>query len=185
MADSKPEVSPRAKQGRDFPLLALGLKYLPLWAAVAAGLWTLWTYVGDEAKARVAAVAQAERDSRARLLEAQKPFLDKQLALYFETAEVAGILATTTPGMQDPTWTSNYARFQRLYWSELSMVEHPVVEAAMVDFRKKLLAFADGPGNPTAEAQSEVQQSSLRLAHAIRAGIQSSWGDPNTVARSP
>ena len=53
----------------------LTTKLLPVLVAVIGGLWGLYTYIDHAKEAR-------EKELLTRRLEAQKPFLDKQLALY-------------------------------------------------------------------------------------------------------
>ncbi len=53
--------------------------------------------------------------AKARHLEAQKPFLEKQLELYFEAANINGQLSVTHP--TDDKWAKSENRFWQLYWS--------------------------------------------------------------------
>jgi hypothetical protein len=50
--------------------------------------------------ARSAGLAAAQ-DSQTRLIEAQRPFLVKQLDLYFETAQIAGKLVSLDPASEE------------------------------------------------------------------------------------
>jgi hypothetical protein len=59
---------------------------------------------------------QQKQQATARLLEAQRPFLEKQLSLHFEAAQVASKLVTLKPGAD---WDNTETRFWQLYWSEL------------------------------------------------------------------
>jgi len=153
---------------------------LPLWTAVIGGLWVVWTYIDNEHQAREAATQLAKRESRTRLLEAQKPFLDRQLALYFETAQVAGRLVTLP--RNDPIWQQDDKRLEELYWSELTMVEQPVVAEAMKNFRNALAAFEREPTPAAPQTSDALHREALGLANALRAGIKQSWEDPNSGA---
>jgi hypothetical protein len=159
-------------------VLALAQAWLPVLTVVGGALWALYTYL-DHAKeaAKTLALseknlaiernAQSERESRTRLIEAQKPFLDKQLNLYFETSQVVGRLVTED--LSSSNWTKDRARFEELYWSELTMVEHAEVASAMVEFRSVLRS------NPI--NMDTLRTSALTLAHALRRGIEESWGN--------
>jgi hypothetical protein len=118
---------------------------------------------------------QAERDAVTRRIEAQKPFLQKQLELYFEIAQIVGKLVTLKPGSTG--WDDLERRYWALYWSELSMVEHRIVEEAMITFGAKLSDYKSGPDNH--DKIQALNRAAYQLAHAIRAGIENAWsGNP-------
>ena len=176
MADA-PALSPRAAA-----ILALVQGLLPAMTAIVGGLWVLFTYLGQQdiaqanaVAAEKAAAARAATDASLRKVELQRPFLDKQLALYFEAAQVVGALIAMTPA--DPEWAPREKRFWALYWSELAMVEDPGVEGAMKKFGDNLVAFknAHEDNKPTEEALRRLSLSSLDVAHAIRDSIARRW----------
>jgi hypothetical protein len=148
--------------------------------AIGAGAWVVWSYLDNQHQSRlkehqdqVAAhdkeLAQEKVDARTRLLEAQKPFIDRQLSLSFDTANVVGKLASLDRSNQE--WTNAYQRYQEFYWSEVSIVEDTSVESAMVNFHTALEAYHDDLRLPL----SEVQLRATCLAHAIRRSIQDTW----------
>jgi hypothetical protein len=195
--------------------LSLAQAWLPVLTVVGGAMWGLYTYLSNAQEAAKTLAAseqnqaverkiQSERESRTRLIEAQKPFLDKQLGLYLETAQVVGrlvaepILFGTDKGLSD--WEKDRIRFEELYWSELTMVEHTEVASAMVEFRTALLSVAENrwkvamslPSDKLEEIdeklaeinRNELSSSALGLAHALRQGIEESWGnsaDSNTI----
>jgi hypothetical protein len=73
----KEPLSPKTKA-----ILALIQGLLPAMTAIVGGLWVAITYLEQQKEARAQQEIQAQRDNKTRLLEARKPFLDKQLALY-------------------------------------------------------------------------------------------------------
>ena len=143
---------------------------LPIVTAVGGALWGLYAYFDRQREAQEAAARQAAHDGQARLIEAQRPFLIKQLDLYFETAQIAGKLVSLDPASEE--WQASERRYWALYWSELSMVEHKLVETAMSKFGTALEKFKAAPeANETA-----LKNACYRLAHAIRSGIEEAWG---------
>ena len=165
---------------------------LPLMTAIAGGVWTVQKYYADalalererDGQAREQEVTRRREEKRiadTRLLEAQKPFLEKQLALYFETARVVGILVTAKPN--EPPWEEAERRFWALYWSELAMVEHKLVEAGMARFGGLLHRVKSNPED--GEARQALYSGAYDLAHAIRAGIEDAWNvSPRVVGGS-
>jgi hypothetical protein len=151
--------------------LKLVQAWLPVLTVVVGALWGLYTYIDHQKEVASAARDQQRQQTAARLLEAQRPFLEKQLALYFDAAQVAGKLTTLKPGNAD--WDNNENRFWQLYWSELSLVESPAVETAMVKVGQYLNEYKKSPNNN--EAGNNLQGSIYELAHAIRDGIQATW----------
>lgn len=178
-----PEKDPLSPMTKAVLALIQGL--LPAMTAIVGGLWIAYTYLDHQKQTQRDAV---ERDSKAadtRRVEAQRPFLEKQLALYFETAQVAGRLVAITP--DDKTWEDIERRFWMLYWSELSMVEDDIVEKAMVNFSKKLYDYTavrkmmKENNQPFDETQHKraLSGASLELAHSIRKSIESAWSGGN------
>src|SRR6266550_849493 len=159
MADEK-AVEPAKYHSR---LLDVVQNWLPVLTVVVGALWGLWTYIESQKAAEELRLTQAKtfeeqrqaqqkeadaqqrlqvaREANTRRVEAQKPFLTKQLELYFETANVVGKLVTLAPAPTDQSskeYEEALRRFYALYWSELSMVEHKNVESAMVVFKNAL-----------------------------------------------
>ena len=124
---------------------------------VAGGIWIVLTYL------------RSQRDLAAtRLFESRRPFLELQLRLYTEAAQVAGKLATAIVGSDD--WNKAVFRFWELYWSELAVVEDERVAEAMVKAGEQLGKVADGAPRQVLEVPA------LELAHALGAGITREWG---------
>ena len=95
-------------------------------------------------------------------LEARASFLDYQLELYQETANVASILANESP--ETANWQEAHKRFLELYWGDLVLVETPLVEAQMSIFKVAL------------DNKSPYMRShSYCLAHELRASLSKSW----------
>lgn len=190
-------------------LLDIVQAWLPVLTVVIGAIWGLYTYIAsqkaaEELRVQQAAaaeterlarqesaeqqrLAQTERDANTRRIEAQKPFLTKQLELYFETANVVGRLVTLprparnadskpAPGAYDDT----KMRFYALYWSELSMVEHSIVEGAMAEFKE---AFERYESDGTDASKDAMQVAAYRLAHAIRDAIAIAWSGGDDQAK--
>jgi hypothetical protein len=158
---------------------ALGL--LTASGAVVSFFWGIWVWRDKsnkefaQAKLEVAKLeltremeaeklaATRQKGVEIRSVEAKKPFLDRQLALYAEASQVAAKIATS---MDAKELESSQKRFWELYWGELALVENQGVEYAMVELGKAL--------NGSAPRQ-QLQQLSLALAHACRESLDKSW----------
>jgi len=129
---------------------------------------------------------QKEQASEVAIRESQKPFLERQLAFYFEAAKVTGKLATLNPGKsatdQDQRISEDWAwarrRFWELYWGELAVVESPQVSTAMVAFGQGLgeVEKCVDKGDSCDGLQKSLTGASIALAHQIRESIQEGWG---------
>jgi hypothetical protein len=108
--------------------------------------------------------SQRKSELEARILEAKKPFLDRQFQLYTEATRTTAVLATTE---DDDARRDAKKRFWELYWGELAMVENHDVEKAMEAFGAALRAGA------SAEV---LARRSLAVAHACRVSLNSAWG---------
>jgi hypothetical protein len=85
---------------------------------VVGAVWVALTYFQNQKGARLI-----------RMFESRRPFLELQLKLYTETAQVAGKLAVADIGGDE--YRKALYRFWELYWSELAVVEEQRVELAM------------------------------------------------------
>jgi hypothetical protein len=166
-------------------ILTLIAGLLPAMTAILGGLWIVVTYLDHQKEVQADAKSRDKLAADTRRVESQRPFLEKQLALYFETAQIAGRLIALTP--DDNIWGVVEQRFWTLYWSELSMVEDEGVEKAMVDFSKKLFDYTavrkmmKEHNQPFDEMEHKraLSGASLELAHAIRKSIESGWSGGN------
>jgi hypothetical protein len=156
------------------------VKYGPAIVVVIGALWQGATYL-------ISRNDQAVAEQRRLLIEARKPFLDKQLALYTETTEVAGLLFTlplpTAAHLEDQSATKDWSwarrRFPQLFWNELPMVEDKAVEGAMGDFSFKLHEVETCIRDTAPQCdgiQAQMAATSRDLASAIRASIKDGWG---------
>lgn len=152
-------------------ILGLIKDWLPSLTVVVGAIWALYKYLDHQEEVQRNAKIQSENLAITRRIEAQKPFLEKQLRLYFEAAEVAGRLATLKP--ENEKWETNENRFWQLYWSELSVIETSEVENAMVAIGDILPAYKAAPKD--VQTNADLDNAIYDLAHAIRNGIESGW----------
>lgn len=141
-----------------------GLKLLSPLLAVAAFFWGIYTYRDTAQQQLARAEADARRTAETRRIEATRPYLDKQLALYIEATKVTATIATSTDSEEIEKATK---RFKELYWGELALVERNDVARAMVSFREALDAK---------KGQDTLAQLALSLAHTCRDELAASWG---------
>ncbi len=137
--------------------------------AIIVGVWA--TYLAykkqndDRAIQEEASIEQTAKEYR-------KGFFDKQFLFYSEACDATSILATEKIG------TTEYAQarkdFYRLFWGRLSIVEDTSVEARMVQYERLLLKYESDNSEVT---QSDLQQASLKLAHAASKYTINVWLD--------
>jgi hypothetical protein len=126
-------------------------------ATVVGAVWIALTYFRSQKDVAIA-----------RLFESRKPFLELQLKLYIETAQIAGKLAVADIDKEE--FKKALYRFWELYWSDLAVVEDKKVEQAMEKVGEALGKMQKG-------APREVLEDAvLDLAHALRDGIVTEWG---------
>ncbi|MBJ7312394.1 hypothetical protein ACFOLJ_19260 [Rugamonas sp. CCM 8940] len=99
-----------------------------------------------------------QRAAEARAVEVAKPFHDLRRAVYLETVKASAVIAT--PDGHKPEDVANAKRrFRELYVAELSMVEAPEVEGAMIAFAKA--------ADPKLLELNPAQIAALNLSHAL------------------
>lgn len=134
-------------------------------ALVGAGtfLFGIYTYQETAKRQLEQSKAEASQIAETQLIEASKPFLEKQLKLFTEATVVTALIATS----DDPEEVAkSRARFLQLYWGELALVERGQVETAMNNFKIAL------DGN---KPQTALQTLALELAHACRDELAKAW----------
>lgn len=131
--------------------------------------WVMWITILVSVGGFIWTVSSA---LQSRAIDARRPFLNKQLALYQLVTKTAAILATSTDANELHTAE---LRFWQLYWGELAMVENGGmktkkggVEGAMVLFGRELVKHSQDRAN--------LQLLSLDLAHVCRDSLAESWG---------
>jgi hypothetical protein len=130
------------------------LKILSPILAIAVFVWGIYTYLDTSEKQLAAQIAEAERNTATRRIEATLPYLEKQLDLYTEATQVIAIIATSKD--QEEIRIA-IKRFNELYWGELAMVERDEVAKAMIAFRNAL---------DDSKEQKELANIALKLALA-------------------
>lgn len=163
MAEEAP--TPEVRQKSSYQMLAMW--WLPIVSAVVVGIWSVFVYARDQANIQRTAETN-------RLFELQRPFLDKQLNLYFEIVQVTGLLVTTA--IQEPEWDKHERRFWQLYWAELAMVEAGHIEGIMVQVGEHLKEYRRGQGGPLSDNQLlKLKHCVYQLAHEVRRAIEIRW----------
>jgi len=100
-----------------------------------------------------------EKEALARIAEAEKPLQELRRKVYVETVKNAAIISTPD-GRTPVEMSAAKQRFRELYVAELSMVEQPGVESAMVNFAEIV--------DPQLLTLTPSQQAALDLSRALR-----------------
>jgi hypothetical protein len=138
------------------------LKILPVIGACVTFAWGVWVWKNNADDERDAAEAESVRHAESRRIEASRPFLEMQLKLYTEAAQVTARIANGSGDVE-----ADKRRFWELYTGELSMVEDGAVSGAMVDFKTAMEHNAD---------QEELRRLGVTLARKMRESLATSWG---------
>lgn len=139
-------------------------KFLGVAGAIISFIWGVYQWREKSIQELEMRRVEAEKLAETRRIEATKPFLDRQLALYSEATKIASQVATL--GNSEAGKRAR-VRFWELYWGELALVENRTVEAAMKRMGDALAAGA---------SEQELQFASLAVARACRESLDRSWG---------
>ncbi len=137
--------------------------------AIVVGVWA--TYIAYKKQIEDRAI-QEKVSNEQTAKEYRKGFYDKQFQFYSEACDATSILATEKIGTVD--YIQARKSFYRLFWGKLSLVEDKSVEAKMVEFERLLSHYENENMEVT---QSELQQASLKLAHAASKYTINVWLD--------
>ena len=157
---------------REVAVLQIIKNWLPVLTIVVGAIWGLYQYIDHQKEIERQAQFQANQARDTRSFEIRKPFLDKQLTLYFEAAAVAGYLATEMEPT-NPDWDKKVARFSQLNFGEIPTVSSPEVEAAM---EKMWTAVENFQQNPNLVSLRTMKiDASQTLARVIHKDIEGVW----------
>lgn len=148
------------------------LRLAALAGAVGSFAWGIWVWQDKSNKELAQARFESQKYAETRRIEAAKPFLERQLALFTEATRVVAQIAVAPAA---PGSDKLKARFWQLYWGELALVERGKVEAAMKAF---------GDALERGEPAARLSRLSLDLAHACRDELAIAWGT-DTWKRAP
>lgn len=138
------------------------LKVLPVLGACITFAWGVVVWKDNADDERSAAATESARYAESRRIESTRPFLEMQLKLYTEAAQVTARIANASNNVDE-----DKLRFWELYTGELSMVEDSAVSGAMYDFGKALERNA---------SQHELRDLGVILARKMRESLAKSWG---------
>jgi hypothetical protein len=138
-------------------------RYVAILGAIGTFIWGAYTHFDGLQREQEKQARERERSIAVQKIAASEPFLERQLKLFEEATQTAAYLSTVS---DSPDRAKKLERFEQLYWGELALVEKGPVEAAMVQFRKSLMAGAP---------QEELRLRSLAIAHACREELAESW----------
>ena len=83
------------------------LKFLSIIGAIGSFVWGVWVWQDKADKERAQARLDVARYAETRRVEAAKPFLDKQLALFTEATQVASFIANAPSRESAPRRSSD------------------------------------------------------------------------------
>jgi hypothetical protein len=133
--------------------------------AVVVGGWTVWRWYGDR--------FDAERTNAiSRRIEAQKPFLEKKLNLYFEAVRLGATLAEWGADPTSDQWKDAQKKFWALRWGELELVGDPDLRDAM---RRVGAQINEVEYDPT-RARHDLRWAVECLADQLRKSLEIAWG---------
>jgi hypothetical protein len=139
------------------------LKLLGAVVALGTFVWGIWTYSDTSKRQLAREEREAARLAETRSIEARRPFLERQLALYSEVTKVAATLAISDVPADR---AKARQRLLELYHGELALVENRAVANAMIEIKRCLEAGPDCRDLPSR---------ALALAHACRDSLARSW----------
>lgn len=147
------------------------VKVLGAVGLIASIVWSVVQYMDTVDRQITERKQEFEKEIAEMQREARKPFLERQLALYIEAAQMASRIATSTDVQERD---AAIARFRELYWGDLAVVEDAKVAASMVAFRNELeRALERRPHEPL--VGTGLERAAIAIAHACRDSIQKSW----------
>jgi hypothetical protein len=143
---------------------------------VAGGLWAVYVY--NDNQWEIAKAVDAAAQTRAKLVELQKPFIDQQFGTYKNLTQTVGELLSFTGDRAE--WDKSYFKYWRQHFRPVALVEDNAVHQAKIKYAEALKAYSKEGNSNTF---SDLEIASKSLTSATRNSIQSSWttGELNTT----
>ena len=151
--------------------LRLFERLLPILIAVAGGIWAVVLFTNNRTEVAARQVSEQAAYSRARLVEAQKPFIDHQFAIYKDLTRLLGELLVFREGDR-PKWDKNYDEYWRVHIGPMHFVEDATVREANLKFGEALESYRQ-VGN--ADTYRKVRETSEALIIAMKNDLKASW----------
>jgi hypothetical protein len=142
------------------PYLELSLKAIASLIAIIGAYITVLKYLNEKKKANETAK-----------IESQRPFSEKQQAIYFDLLETTSLIANRVPtnatqALDDPKRSNAIEHFWVLFWGGLPLVANQEVAAAADKFSEAL-------ANPMDFIP--LRNASMDLARACRHSLGEAW----------
>ena len=148
-------------------------RLIPIFVPVAGGLWAVILFTNNQSEVASKAAAEQAAQSRARLVEAQKPFIDHQFGTYRELTSILGqILVYIEKDGEREKWFKNYDLYMRMVSGPMHFVEGSAVRDAVVAFNADLAKYVEIGGW---EHYRKIQSSGEALIVAMKNDLKSSW----------
>jgi hypothetical protein len=137
---------------------------------VAGGLWGMYVYVENQALSTEKARLDLVNQTRAKLVELQKPFIDLQFQTFREfTKAISNLLVFTG---NNALWYESYHEYWRLHRGAVVLVEDQEVHEAKEKFGMAVDAYAHD-GN--FDTQQALRKHGEQLMVAMRNSTQRAW----------
>lgn len=161
------------------------LQFLPLLTVIAAVIGVVLSiqqfYIAQQkdrdakAKEENQRIEANKREAETKERESKKPFLDKQLAVYFEASAAASTIAMLPS--ENPKRKIAEQRFREMYLGELATVEDEIVAIAKTNFRNCLdkLDVSDEECMSEPDRTDKLKELSWAFASSCRDSIGKRW----------
>jgi hypothetical protein len=146
------------------------IKLFGITGTLLAFIWGVFVWRDKATQDRDAITREQNSVAITRKIEATRPFLEHQLAIYVDTIKTVETIASSQK-LEVIRPTTDH--FWQLYWGELVLVEDKTVADAAKHIKT---ALDDQNGRREQQDQRELEQLSHNLALACRESLDRSWG---------
>jgi hypothetical protein len=148
-------------------------RVITIFVPVVGGLWAVYLFTANRTDIASKEAEQQVTQSRARLVEAQKPYIEYQFGVYKDLTKLLGemLFYHEQPGERDK-WFQNYDSYWRLTSGTMHFVENDTVRDAINEFNVVLEKYrADGG----VDNYQNVRKAGEKLIVTMKNDLKSSW----------
>jgi len=149
---------------------------VPVMTAIIGGLWIVFTYIENQKVAEQNRITAQEKERKLRVIEARKPFLDRQFALYLRISELVSMLLSTPTLGDDFKVSTDFKKIAREIEGISSGDVYMLGDLEVIQRAGELAGAVRAVlGSPNPDATSDMEIKGRELVTAMGKSIRDSW----------
>jgi len=147
--------------------LAHWLPFLAALIGTGGFVWSIYQFNAQQRDLGEQRKSQAEKERLDREQELKRRYWEEQLKIYKMATDIASRVANANH-LEEAN--DDIGRFWIIYWGEMSLIEHPEVKRAMVNFGHHIEQWEN-----TRKRPDKIRSASYQIAQCCRKSLMKTW----------